>query len=81
MADCAALLARDEPPVDIVEATLAGLSARDDWGLGMSAAERDAYLDAVRTACATWDANLAGRLTAGRESPAIELVPPVSFVS
>jgi len=47
----------------------------------MSAAERDAYLDAVRTACATWDANLAGRLTAGRESPAIELVPPVSFVS
>jgi hypothetical protein len=80
-ADCAALLSHDESPADVVEATLAALSARDDWGLGMSGAERVVYLGAVRTACATWDATVARSLTAGRESPAIELVPPVSFVS
>ncbi len=66
---------------DVVEATLAALSARDDRGLGMSAAERVVYLGAVRTACATWDATVARSLTAGRPSPALELVPPVSYVS
>jgi hypothetical protein len=74
--ECAALLSGDAGPADLVEETLAELSGRDDWGLGLSAAEKVSYLKDVRAACARWDRGHVGDLTDGRTSPAVVLVPP-----
>lgn len=73
--ECEALLSGHEAPADVVEATLAQLAGRDDWGTGMTGAERAAYVDGVRAACAAWEAPEDGMLTAGRTGPAIERVP------
>jgi hypothetical protein len=53
--ECQALLAADQPPADIVAATLEALAGRDDWGAGFDAQARAAYLARVERACAAWD--------------------------
>ena len=74
--DCSALLAGALPPADVVEATLAELARRGDWSPWLETAERTAYLDDVRRACAAWDPDLARALVAGGEEPFVELAPP-----
>jgi hypothetical protein len=53
--ECQALLAADEPPEDVVAATLGALAGRDDWGGGFDADARRAYLAQVARACSEWD--------------------------
>jgi hypothetical protein len=53
--ECQALLAADEPPVDVVAATLEALAEREDWGAGFDADARRSYLAKVARACADWD--------------------------
>ena len=51
--ECAALVAPEQAPPDVVAATLAELAARDDWG--PDANGRRAYLAEVERDCAAWD--------------------------
>ncbi len=70
--ECAALVAPEPSPPDVVSATLAELAARDDWG--PDAAERSRYLAEVGRDCAAWDPTAAHGLLDGRAGPEIDLV-------
>lgn len=73
--DCEGLLGGASPPADVVEATLAELTRRDDWSPWLRGAERAAYLDEVLRACSSWRRDVARSLVAGDgEEPLVELV-------
>jgi hypothetical protein len=71
--ECEALLAADEPPADVVAATLEALASRSDWGGGSDSEARSAYLEQVARACAEWDPARALALD-GRGGPQIAVV-------
>ncbi len=70
--ECAALVAPEQAPPDVVAATLAELAAREDWG--PDAQGRRAYLAEVERECALWNPAAALGLMNGRTGPEIELV-------
>ncbi|MEI8106048.1 MAG: hypothetical protein WCH31_09460 [Actinomycetes bacterium] len=77
-AEVAPILARVEPPTDVVTATLAQLAERTDWTPSADPSDRTEYLADVRHACAEWREHDARLQLAVRPRLVIERVPVVA---